>query len=109
MFADHGARWLKAAPTDSKKTIQHWKPYPLVRINVQVLVKNDERALRTFVQRYIQLPLPDYGARHLLLQAFAQVTGSVLLVRPLLVSETKSARKWTLYVKPSWDSLGNTF
>ena len=36
-------------------------------------MKKDERALRTFVQRYIQLPLPDYGSRQTLLAAFAQV------------------------------------
>ena len=36
-------------------------------------VKKDERALRTFVQRYIQLPLPDYGGRLAQLAAFAQV------------------------------------
>ncbi len=40
---------------------------------VQVCVKKDERALRTFIQRYIQLPLPEYGSRCTLLQAFAQV------------------------------------
>lgn len=39
----------------------------------QACVKRDERALRTFIQRYIQLPLPDYGGRHALLQSFAQV------------------------------------
>ncbi|PSC70654.1 IQ and AAA domain-containing 1 [Micractinium conductrix] len=38
----------------------------------QACVKKDERALRTFVQRYIQLPLPDYGSRQTLLAAFAQ-------------------------------------
>lgn len=36
-------------------------------------MKKDERALRTFMQRYIQLPLPDYGGRLALLGAFAQV------------------------------------
>lgn len=36
-------------------------------------MKKDERVLRTFIQRYIQLPLPDYGARHLLLHSFARV------------------------------------
>jgi hypothetical protein len=41
---------------------------------VQACVKKDERALRTFIQRYIQLPLPEYGSRCTLLQAFAQVT-----------------------------------
>ena len=39
----------------------------------QACVKKDERALRTLVQRYIQLPLPDYGGRLALLGAFAQV------------------------------------
>lgn len=39
-------------------------------------MKKDERTLRTFIQRFIQLPLPDYGARRLLLQSFAQVGAS---------------------------------
>lgn len=39
-------------------------------------MKKDERALRGFVQRYIQLPLPDHGGRLALLGAFAQVGGS---------------------------------
>ena len=43
--------------------------------SLQACVKKDERALRTFVQRYIQLPLPDYGGRLALLGAFAQVWG----------------------------------
>ena len=42
-------------------------------LGVQACVKKDERALRSFVQRYIQLPLPDYGGRHTLLHSFAQV------------------------------------
>lgn len=42
---------------------------------LQACVKKDERALRTFMQRYIQLPLPDYGGRLALLGAFAQVGG----------------------------------
>lgn len=41
----------------------------------QACVKKDERTLRTFIQRFIQLPLPDYGARRLLLQSFAQRHG----------------------------------
>ncbi|KAL4420798.1 hypothetical protein ABPG75_010454 [Micractinium tetrahymenae] len=41
----------------------------------QACVKKDERALRTFIQRYIQLPLPDYGVRRTLLQSFAQRKG----------------------------------
>ncbi|PRW20260.1 IQ and AAA domain-containing 1 [Chlorella sorokiniana] len=41
----------------------------------QACVKKDERALRTFVQRYIQLPLPDHGSRLTLLGAFAQREG----------------------------------
>ncbi|KAL4857543.1 DNA mismatch repair protein 6 [Chlorella vulgaris] len=44
----------------------------------QACVKKDERALRTFIQRYIQLPLPEYGSRCTLLQAFAQREGLML-------------------------------
>lgn len=40
---------------------------------MQACVKKDERTLRGFVQRYIQLPLPDHGGRTALLAAFAQV------------------------------------
>lgn len=38
-------------------------------------VKKDERSLRAFMQRYIELPLPDHGSRLTLLQAFAQREG----------------------------------
>lgn len=54
-----------------------WQLPPLPRLlpplAQQACVKKDERALRTFVQRYIQLPLPDYSGRLALLGAFAQV------------------------------------
>jgi hypothetical protein len=50
-------------------------------------VRRDERALRTFIQRYIQLPLPRSGDRHSMLHAFAQVgprSAGLLLAAQLL-------------------------
>lgn len=47
----------------------------VTQLSPQACVKKDERALRGFVQRYIQLPLPDHGGRLVLLGAFAQVVG----------------------------------
>lgn len=40
---------------------------------MQACVRRDERALRTFIQQYIQLPLPGSGDRHSMLRAFARV------------------------------------
>ena len=38
----------------------------------QACVKRDERALRTFFQCLVELPLPDHASRRRLLQHFAQ-------------------------------------